>query len=98
MPRPGVLGIRQLDFTIPIPSWDIIANETGSLLRSADWQTAWFEWRGVGGGRPKGGHLPENFQRPVEAPPPTLHNFGGGALPPRRAPWCRPGLPEFLRP
>src|SRR2546426_4551980 len=25
MPRPGVLGIRQLDFTFPIPSWDIIA-------------------------------------------------------------------------
>src|SRR2546428_11456276 len=32
MPRPGVLGIRQLDFTFPIPSWDIIANETGSLF------------------------------------------------------------------
>src|SRR5256714_82555 len=57
MPRPGVLGIRQLDFTFPIPSWDIIANETGSLLRSADWQTAWFEWRGFGGGRAEGGHL-----------------------------------------
>jgi len=48
MPRPGVLGIRQLDFTFPIPSWDIIANEKGSPLRSADWQTAWFEWRVFG--------------------------------------------------
>src|SRR5438552_1199364 len=36
MPRPGVLGIRQLDFTFPIPSWDIIANETGSPLPRAD--------------------------------------------------------------
>ena len=30
-PRPGVLGIRQLDFALP--DWDIIANEQGSLTR-----------------------------------------------------------------
>src|SRR3989475_8966649 len=64
MPRPGVLGIRQLDFTFPIPSWDIIANETGSVLRSADWQTAWFEWRAVGGGPAKGGQSPITHSRP----------------------------------
>ena len=43
MPRPHVLGIRQLDLKIPIPSWDIIANERGSLSDVADWETANFE-------------------------------------------------------
>src|SRR5436190_18399444 len=42
MPRPPALGIRQLDFKL-IPEWDIIANRSGSLVRTADWQTAWFE-------------------------------------------------------
>src|SRR2546429_6378447 len=40
MPRPGVLGIRQLDFTFPIPSWDAIANDKGPLFRTPACQTA----------------------------------------------------------
>src|SRR5437867_11067595 len=82
MPRPRVLGIRQLDFTFPIPSWDIIANETGSLLKSADWQTAWFEWRGVGGGRQNGGHFEGEFQRLVGAPTRGFRIFPGGGVHP----------------
>src|SRR2546427_10832899 len=42
MARPGGLGIRQLDFTFLIPSWDVIADEKGSLFRLAAWQTARF--------------------------------------------------------
>jgi len=75
MPRPGVLGIRQLDFTFPIPSWDIIANEKGSPLRSADWQTAWFEWRVFGGDRQNGDHFEINFQRLMDAPTGTFEIF-----------------------
>jgi hypothetical protein len=43
MPRPGWLGIRQLDFEAPIPSWDIIADVSNSptaLTDSRTWQTA----------------------------------------------------------
>src|SRR5207247_11310685 len=54
MPRPGALGIRQLDFTFPIPSWDVIAHAQGSLFRSADPQPAWCatraHWAGRAGG------------------------------------------------
>src|SRR2546430_3639062 len=42
-PRPGVLGIRQLDLT-PIPAWDIITDRSGSLSDASTWQTADFEW------------------------------------------------------
>ncbi len=84
MPRPGVLGIRQLDFTFPIPSWDIIANETGSLFRSADWQTAWFEWRVFGGDRQNGDHFEVNIQRLMDAPTDPFDIFPGVVIQPGR--------------
>src|SRR5437870_6106606 len=87
MPRPGVLGIRQLDFTFPIPSWDIIANETGSLFRRADWQTAWFEWRVFGGERQKGVHFRINFQALTEPAHAPLQTFRCVGNPPRRSRW-----------
>src|SRR5256886_6498696 len=98
MPRPGVLGIRQLDFTFPIPSWDIIANETGSLLRSADWQTAWFEWRVFGGDRQNGDHFEINYQRLMDAPSGTFEIFRGVVIQPGRYWWSRYELQYFLNP
>src|SRR5256886_2660098 len=98
MPRPGVLGIRQLDFTFPIPSWDIIANETGSLLRSADWQTAWFEWRMFGGDRQNGDHFEVNFQRLMDAPTDTFDIFRGVVIQPGRYWWSRYELQYFMHP
>ena len=98
MPRPGVLGIRQLDFTFPIPSWDIIANETGSLLRSADWQTAWFEWRVFGGDRQNGDHFEVNFQRLMDAPTDSFAIFRGVVIPPGRYWWSRYELQYFMNP
>src|SRR5256886_8508622 len=98
MPRPGVLGIRQLDFTFPIPSCDIIANETGSLLRSADWQTAWFEWRVFGGDRQNGDHFEINLQRLMDAPSGTFEIFRGVVIPPGRYWWSRYELQYFMNP
>jgi Domain of unknown function (DUF5916)/Carbohydrate family 9 binding domain-like len=98
MPRPGVLGIRQLDFTFPIPSWDIIANETGSLLRSADWETAWFEWRVFGGDRQTGDHFEVNLQRLMDAPTDTFDIFRGVVIQPGRYWWSRYELQYFMNP
>lgn len=98
MPRPGVLGIRQLDFTFPIPSWDVIANETGSLLRSGDWQTAWLEWRVLGGDRQNGDHFEVNFQRLMDAPTDTFDIFRGIVIQPGRYWWSRYELQYFMSP
>jgi len=96
MPRPGVLGIRQLDLTFPIPSWDVIANENGSLVRSADWQNAWFEWRVLGGDLHNGDHFEVNFQRLMDAPTDTFEIFPGIAIPPARYWWSRYELQYFM--
>jgi hypothetical protein len=96
MPRPGVLGIRQLDFTFPIPSWDVIANEKGSLLRSADWQTAWFEWRVFGGDRQNGDHFEVNIQRLMDAPTDTFDIVPRVVIPPGRYWWSRYELQYFM--
>ena len=98
MPRPGVLGIRQLDFTFPIPSWDIIAHETGSLLRSTDWETAWFEWRFLGGDRQNGDHFEVNIQRLMDAPTDTFDIFRGVVIRPGRYWWSRYELQYFMNP
>jgi len=98
MPRPGVLGIRQLDFTFPIPSWDVIANDKGSLFRSADWQTAWFEWRVFGGDRQNGDHFEVNFQRLMDAPTDSFTIFRGVVIPPGRYWWSRYELQYFMNP
>jgi len=89
MPRPHALGIRQLDFTVPIPSWDIIANASGSPGRTGDWQTAWFEWRVFGGDRDNGDHFEINYQRQFDAPPDTFEMFRGVSVPPGRYWWSR---------
>ena len=96
MPRPHALGIRQLDFTFPIPSWDIIANESGSLGRTADWQTAWFEWRVLGGDRTNGDHFEINYQRLMDAPATPFAIFRDVAIPPGRYWWSRYELQYFM--
>ncbi|HVH66605.1 MAG TPA: DUF5916 domain-containing protein [Gemmatimonadales bacterium] len=102
-PRPGgdgggLLGIRKLDFTFPIPSWDIIANETGSVFRSADWQTARFEWRVFGGDRQNGDHFEVNFQRLMDAPTDTFTIFRGVVVQPGRYWWSRSELQYSMSP
>ena len=89
MPRPHVLGIRQLDLLFPIPSWDIIANESGSIFRSRDWQTAWFEWRPLGGDFQSGARFEINIQRFFDAPADTFAIFRGATVPPDRYWWTR---------
>ncbi len=88
-PRPGVLGLRQLDIKFPIPEWDIIAPEGGSLGRTADWQTAFFEWRPVGGQFQTGDQFELNFQRQLDAPADTFEVFTGVRVPPGRYWWNR---------
>ncbi len=89
MPRPHVLGIRQLDILFPIPSWDIIANESGSIFRSRDWQTATFEWRPLGGDFQSGAHFEINIQRFFDAPVDTFEIFSGANVVPGRYWWTR---------
>ena len=95
MPRPHALGIRQLDFKF-IPEWDIIANRTGSLGRTADWQTAWFEWRFLGGERENGDRFEVNFQRWFDAPADTFDIFRQVKIPPGRYWWSRYELQYFM--
>jgi len=97
MPRPHALGIRQLDFKL-IPEWDIIANESGSLGRTADWQTAWFEWRFFGGDRENGDRFEVNFQRWLDAPTDTFDIFRQVKIPPGRYWWSRYELQYFMSP
>ncbi len=97
MPRPHALGIRQLDFKL-IPEWDIIANESGSLGRVADWQTAWFEWRFLGGDRENGDRFEVNVQRFLDAPIDTFDIFQAVKIPPGRYWWSRYELQYFMSP
>ena len=97
MPRPHALGIRQLDFKL-IPEWDIIANESGSLGRAGDWQTAWFEWRFLGGDQENGDRFEVNVQRFLDAPIDTFDIFQAVKIPPGRYWWSRYELQYFMSP
>ena len=96
MPRPHVLGIRQLDFEIP--SWDVIANQTGSLGRTGDWQTAEFEWRLFGGDMQSGDRFEINVQRLLDAPTDSFDLFHDVKIPPGRYWWSRTELQYFMAP
>lgn len=89
MPRPHVLGIRQLDLKVPIPSWDIIADVSGSLLHAPDWQTAEFEWRPLGGVFEDGSVFEVNVQRLLDAPREPFAIFHGVTVPAGRYWWTR---------
>jgi Domain of unknown function (DUF5916) len=87
MPRPKVLGIRQLD--IELPSWDIIATRSGSLRRTRDWQTAQIEWRPLGGDFQNGDHFEINIQRLLDAPTEPFAVFQDLSIPAGRYWWTR---------
>jgi len=91
-PRPGVLGIRQLDFEFP--SWDIIADEQGSLTRSSDWQTAEIELRPLGVLFQSGDQFEINVQRFLDAPTDSFDIFPGVIIPPERY-WYTRGEVNF---
>jgi len=88
-PRPKALGLRQLSISVPIPEWDIIVPEGGSLVRSADWQTASFEWRPLGGAFQSGDEFEVNFVRELDAPADTFEVFSGVPVPAGRYWWNR---------
>ena len=67
LPRPHVLGIRQLELK-PIPSWNIIADEHGNLTNPHTWQSAEFEWRFLGGSFQSGDDFELNLQRHMDGP------------------------------
>ncbi len=94
LPRPHFLGIRQLDFEIP--AWDIIANQSGSLGRTGDWQTAWLEWRLFGGDLQSGDHFEINYQRLMDAPTDSFDIFRSVKIPPGRYWWSRYELQYFM--
>ncbi|HEV2669752.1 MAG TPA: DUF5916 domain-containing protein [Gemmatimonadales bacterium] len=96
MPRPHAPGIRQLDFTLPLPSWDVIANASGSLGRPEEWQTAWFEFRVLGGDRDNGDHFEINLQRQMDAPQDTFPIFHDVVIPPGTYWWSRYELQYFM--
>ncbi len=87
MPRPGVLGIRQLDLT-PVPSWDIIADRTtGDLARPSSWETAQLRWRVLGAEFQSGDAFQVNVQRDFDAPTSTFEIFPGATVAPGRYWW-----------
>jgi len=78
MPRPGALGIRQLDFEAPIPSWDIIANVSSSpsaLVDSRSWQTANLTWQVLGVTLQSGDQFSASVVRSMDAPTESFDIF-----------------------
>lgn len=96
-PRPHALGIRQLDITL-LPSWDVVANRTGSVGRAGDWQSAWFESHLFGGDRDNGDHFEINVQRLMDAPAAPFDVFRGVVIPTGRYWWSRYELQYFQSP
>ena len=88
-PRPNRLSIRQLDFKLPIPSWEVLADEHGSLTHVSDWQSAVFEWRPLGGEFQSGDQFEVNIQRFLEALSDTFEIFHGVDVSPGHYWWSR---------
>ncbi len=87
-PRPRRLGVRRLDFKA-LPSWEIIADINGSLLHSADWKRAEFEWRPLGAEFETGDQLEINVQRVLDTSVDGFDLFGGVVVPAGRYWWTR---------
>ena len=88
MPRPNISGVRQLDFEF-IPTWDIIANEHGSLTRVRDWETASFEFIPFGVGFQSGDEFAIRVQRLMDAPSEPFNIFRTTTIQPGRYWWTR---------
>lgn len=92
MPRPGVGGIRRLDFEAPIPTWDIIATETSSpttLANSRTWQTATLDWQVLGGSLQSGDEFTASILRLMDAPTAPFQIFRTISVAARRYWWTR---------
>jgi hypothetical protein len=94
MPRPHVPGVRQLDFEF-IPTWDIIADERGSLANVRDWETASFEWIPLGVGLQSGDEFAVRVQRFMDAPSEPFPIFRSTTILPGRYWWTR-GQVEYV--
>jgi len=88
MPRPGVLGIRQLNFEL-IPTWDIIADERGSVFHTKDWQTARLQWIPLGATTEAGDHFELDLEHLLDAPTDTFDVFRRVRIAPGRYWWTR---------
>jgi hypothetical protein len=97
MPRPHALGIRQLDFEL-IPTWDIIANEGGSLLHVRDWQTASLDWVPLGATLQSGDQFSLHVQRFMDAPTEAFPIFRTITISPGRYWWTRGQLQYDMSP
>jgi hypothetical protein len=97
MPRPHALGIRQLDFEL-IPTWDIIANQGGSLLHVRDWQTATLDWIPLGATLQSGDQFALHVQRVMDAPTETFPIFRENTIAPGRYWWTRGQLQYDMSP
>lgn len=86
--RPATLGIRSIDVEA-IPSWDIIADEHGSLGNSKSWQTAEFEWLPVSVTMQTGDYIELNVRRDLDAPTEAFTIFPGVTVPGARYWWTR---------
>lgn len=89
MPRPHALGIRQLEFELP--SWDIYANQNGSLAQARDWQNAAIEWHPLGAMFESGDDVHVIIIRDFDAPVDTFAIARGVAIPPGRYWWTQAG-------
>jgi hypothetical protein len=87
MPRPRALGIRQLDI-VPL-SWDVYADEHGSLARIDDWQTALLAWHPFGGTMNSGDRFAGSMERRFDAPRDTFDAFRNVHIPPGQYWWTR---------
>ena len=88
-PRPGILGLRQLEIHFPIPEWEIYADGRGSLANPDDWQTARFEWQLLGGEFQTGDEFGIGFSRELDAPTDSFDLFPGTTVAPGRYWWNR---------
>lgn len=92
MPRPGMSGIRQLDFEAPIPSWDIIADVSRSprtLADSRTWQTANLTWQVLGGTLQSGDTFAASVVRSMDAPAESFAIFRSIGIDAGRYWWTR---------
>lgn len=87
MPRPKLPHIRLFDIT-PIPDWDIIADESGSLADRSTWQTADFEWN-FEAQTQRGDMLQASVERSMDAPLEAFEVFRGVDVPAGRYWWTQ---------
>ena len=96
MPRPEHGAIRNFDFQLL--SWDIIANDSGALTRTADWETANFDVRPFGLQWQSGDRISVDISRDLDAPTDSFYVFPGSVIPPGRYWWTRAVVAAQLAP